>query len=207
MDAIPKSGFYLPNNIARITLLTLEEVMGKNGLNAILNMACLPERVEAYPPDNWDCEFDFADFSAIQNALQEMYGKRSGRGLAVRCGRAIFTAALRDKGPLAGVRSPEFQALPLERRLWIGLSALARVSTQASDLIITVEEQEEYLAYTIRRCPVCWGQHTEEPACYVMLGLLLEGLQRISGGHELQVVQQTARSMGAITCDFFVYKR
>ena len=35
----PRSGFYYPNRMGRIFLVALEEVMGKNGLNAILRLA------------------------------------------------------------------------------------------------------------------------------------------------------------------------
>ena len=82
MEPIPKSGLYYPNKIARIAILSFEEVMGKNGLNAILNLAGLSNLIDNYPPDNLDRGFDFADFSAIQGALEEMYGPRGGRGLA-----------------------------------------------------------------------------------------------------------------------------
>ena len=54
MDQIPKSGFYYPNRFALITLEALEEVMGKNGLNAILNMAHMPHLIDHYPPANLD---------------------------------------------------------------------------------------------------------------------------------------------------------
>ena len=52
MEPIPKSGLYYPNKIARIAILAYEEVMGKNGLNAILNLAGLPHLINNYPPDN-----------------------------------------------------------------------------------------------------------------------------------------------------------
>lgn len=206
METIPKSGFYLPNKIARITLLTLEEVMGKNGLNAILNMANLSDLIDQYPADNLERLFDFADFSALHGALQEMYGMRSSRGLAIRAGRAVFANGLRHIGALAGIRDPEFQALPLATRLRIGLPALVRVFAQNSDLLSRAEDQENVLIYSVQRCPVCWGRRTDEPACYLMLGLLQEGVKWISGGSELQVVQQAARSAGAPTCDFFIDK-
>ena len=61
MEPIPKSGLHYPNNIARIYLQAMEEVMGKNGLNAILNMANLNNLVDNYPPNNLNREFDFAD--------------------------------------------------------------------------------------------------------------------------------------------------
>ena len=38
MDPIPKSEYYYANKIARITIMAMEDVLGKNGLNAILNL-------------------------------------------------------------------------------------------------------------------------------------------------------------------------
>ena len=55
-----KSGFFYPNKFARITIEALEEVMGKNGLNAILHLAGLSELINNYPVDNLEKEFDFA---------------------------------------------------------------------------------------------------------------------------------------------------
>ncbi|MDI6814390.1 MAG: hypothetical protein QMD10_12795, partial [Desulfitobacteriaceae bacterium] len=123
MEPIPKSGYYYANKFALITLKALEEVMGKNGVNAILNLAHLPELIDQYPPDNLEREFDFADFSAINWALEEMYGPRGGRGLALRAGRATFADALRNFGALAGVGDLAFKVLPLEIKLRIGLPA------------------------------------------------------------------------------------
>jgi len=54
MEAIPKSGYYYPNKIARIALLALEDVMGKNGVNAILNLANLQHLIDNYPPTIWN---------------------------------------------------------------------------------------------------------------------------------------------------------
>jgi len=76
MESIPKSGFYYANKFARIALEAYEEVMGKNGLNAILNLAGLSHLIDNYPPDNLEREFDFADFTAIHVALEEAVGWR-----------------------------------------------------------------------------------------------------------------------------------
>ena len=68
MDTIPPSGYYYPNKIARIFLQAMEEIMGKNGLNAVLNMAKQPHLIDNYPIDNLEKEFDFAQFSALNGA-------------------------------------------------------------------------------------------------------------------------------------------
>jgi hypothetical protein len=44
-----KSGYYYPNKFARITIEAMEEIMGKNGLNAILNLAGLENLIDNYP--------------------------------------------------------------------------------------------------------------------------------------------------------------
>jgi len=51
--------------------------MGKNGVNAILNLANQKHLIDI-TPRNLGREFDFADFSAINLALEEMYGLAAG---------------------------------------------------------------------------------------------------------------------------------
>ena len=206
MEAIPKSGLYYPNKISRIALLAIEDVMGKNGLNAILNLASLPEIINNYPPDNLERQFDFADFSAIQGGLEEMYGPRGGRGLALRAGRATFDAALKNFGALAGVGDLAFKVLPLQTKLRIGLGAMSRIFSQTSDQRTTVEEKDDHFLYLIHQCPVCWGRHTDKPACFIATGLLQEGLKWVSGGHEFRVSQVSAHSVGDESCNFVIYK-
>lgn len=206
MEPIPKSGLYYPNKIARIAILSLEDVMGKNGLNAILNLAGLSSTIDNLPPDNLDRQFDFADFSAIWAALEDLYGPRGGRGLAQRAGRATFNDALRNFGALAGVGDMAFKVLPLGAKIRIGLAAMAKIFSQTSDQLSTVAEQEDHYVYTIHRCPVCWGRTTDKPACFIATGLLQESLKWVSGGSEFRVTQTTAKSVGDATCDFIIPK-
>ncbi len=206
MEPIPKSGLYYPNKIARIALLALEEVMGRNGLNAILNLANQSHLINNYPPDNLDRAFDFADFSSINGALEEMYGPRGGRGLALRAGRATFTNALKNFGALAGVGDMAFKVLPLSAKLRIGIPAMAKVFSATSDQLSTVEEKETHYVYTIHRCPVCWGRKTDKPACFIATGLLLSGGTWISGGKEFRITQVSAKSAGDPVCNFIIDK-
>jgi hypothetical protein len=206
MEPIPKSGLYYPNKIARIALLSLEDVMGKNGVNAILHLANLSNLIDHYPPDNLERAFDFADFSAVNGALDEMYGPRGGRGLALRAGRATFSEGLRNFGALAGVSDFAFKVLSLHAKLKIGLPAMAKIFSTTSDQLSTTEEFADHFIYTIHRCPVCWGRKTDKPACFIATGLLQSGLKWLSGGHEFRVVQTTAASTNDKNCQFLIYK-
>lgn len=202
-----KSGFYYPNKFARITIEALEEVMGKNGLNAILHLAGLSELINNYPPDNLEKEFDFAYFTALCVALEEMYGPRGGRGLALRAGRATFADALRGFGALAGVGDLAFKVLPLTAKLRIGLPAMANIFTQFSDQISNVHDEGDKYVYTLERCPMCWNRKADRPVCFVGQGLLQEGLRWVSGGHEFKVDISTCIAKGDDMGRYIVYKQ
>lgn len=201
-----KSGFHYPNKFARITIEALEEVMGKNGLNAILHLADLSEYINNYPPDNLEKEFDFAYFTALCVALEEMYGPRGGRGLALRAGRATFADALRGFGALAGVGDLAFKVLPLAAKLKIGLPAMANIFTQFSDQVSNVHEESDKYIYTLERCPMCWNRKADRPVCYVGQGLLQEGLRWVSGGHEFKVDLATCIAKGDDMGRYYIYK-
>jgi predicted hydrocarbon binding protein len=207
MDPIPKSEYNYANKIARISLQALEEVMGKNGLNAILNLAHLPHLIDNLPPDNLGREFNFADFSALNQALEEMYGPRGGRGLAQRAGRAAFADSLRNFGALAGVGDLAFKVLPLHTKMRIGIPAMAKIFSQISDQYSTVQEREDDFVYTIHRCPVCWGRTADRPVCFIAVGLLQEGLKWLSGGNEFRINESRCVAMGDPACDFVIQKR
>jgi predicted hydrocarbon binding protein len=206
MESIPKSGLYYPYKFARIAIIALREVMGQNGVNAILNLANLSRLIEDLPPDNLERKFDFAEFSAISGALEEMFGPRGGRSLALRAGRATFEDALKNFGALAGVGDLAFKVLPMQIKLRIGIPAMAKIFSQTSDQLSTVEEKPDQFIYTIHRCPVCWGRHTEKPACNYAAGLLQASLKWVSGGNEFRVMQSTAKSCGDENCQFIIPK-
>jgi predicted hydrocarbon binding protein len=200
VQPIPKSGFYYPNKIARIYLQAMEEVMGKNGLNAILNLASLQNLMDNYPPDNLDRQFDFADYSALNGALEEMYGPRGGRGLAQRAGRASFAQGLRNFGALAGAGDLAFKVLPLPAKLKIGIPSMAKIFSSMSDQNSTVTETDTEFLYAMKPCPVCHGRKSDKPMCHAGVGLLQEGLKWVSGGHEFKVYESKCIACGDEAC-------
>ena len=207
MDIIPDSGYYNSNKFARIFLESIREISGKNGLNTILNYSHLSELTNNLPPDNLDREFDFSHFSMINKALEEIYGTRGGRGLALRIGRTTFDDVLKDYGALAGVGDLAFRVLPLQLKMKIGLQAMARIFSEKSDQISTVVDEQETITYSIERCPVCWGREVEDHAvCFYMVGLLQEGLHWVSGGREFQIQETKCIAQGNQVCEFEIQK-
>jgi hypothetical protein len=202
------SGFYYPNRFARIFLDAMEEVMGKNGINAVLHLAQLDHLIGNFPPENLEKQFDFADFTALCMALDDMYGPRGGRGLALRVGRTLFADGLRGFGALAGVGDLAFKVLPLSAKLKVGVPSLANLFLQFSDQISNVSDQgDDRIIYTLERCPMCWGRKSDHAVCYVGQGLLQEGLRWVSGGREFKVDLSTCIAKGDDIGRYVIYKQ
>ena len=190
-----------------ITLEALEEVMGKNGLNAILEVAHLSDLIDNYPPANLEKAFDFAHYSSINGALEEMYGLRGGNNLAFRAGEATFTDALQNYGAMAEVSDLAFRYLPLEQKIRLGLPAMGRIFSQVSDQKSTFSEDDDAYYYIIERCPVCWGRTGKsEPVCFLAAGLLAESLKWVSGGLAFDIQEIECIAMGAPACRFRINK-
>lgn len=206
MSRIPPSGFYYTNMIVRFTLEAMEEVMGRNGLNAILNLAGLSHLIDNYPPANVKQEFEFADFSALMGALEEMYGARGGRGLQLRAGRVGFARGGQKMGAMVGVGDLAFKVLPLGAKLKAGLPAMAKIFSQFSDQKSTVEDRGDYYAYIMNPCPVCWGRTSDRPICFAGKGLLEEALHWVSGGLKFRVEEIGCIAMGDDACTYAIYK-
>jgi len=202
------SGYYYPNRFALILLKALEEIMGRNGLNAVLNMGGLSHWITNPPPDNMEkSEFDFAYMAALNEALEEMYGRRGGRGLQLRLGRVLFVEGLANFGALVGASDLAFKIMPLSTKLKAGLPAVAKVFDSLSDQTsYVVDPGEDHYLYHIARCSMCWDRKVDHPVCFIATGILEEALRWVSSGRTFRVDEITCIGMGDQTCSYAIYK-
>lgn len=180
--------------------------MGKHGLNTILSMAELEGYIDHLPPDNLAHQFDFASMAALSEALEEMYGARGGRGIALRIGRATFSRGIKNFGAMAGMADPTFQALALSKRVHLGVHALAAVFTKFSDQTSHVEDHNTVYHFTTDASPFAWGRTAERPVCHALTGMIQESLRWASQGSEFHVQETACRAMSGSECVFKINK-
>lgn len=198
--------YYLPNKIGRSILLALEEVIGHTGVNAVLNLADLAPRLNNYPPDNLDLGYRFEELSALQAALERMYGPRGGRGLALRTGRAWFKYGLREFGTMLGMTELAFRLLPLNMKLKATVEGFADIYNRYTDQVVQLEEQPGGMLWQILRCPVCWGRHADTPCCHLEVGMLQETLYWASGGKNFLVDEIACCARGDPSCTILIHR-
>jgi len=196
--------FFYPNRMGRIILLSMEEVMGRNGVHALLKLASLPSLLDNYPTDNTERAFPFSTVSTMTDMLEQVYGPHGGRGLAMRIGRACFNNGIRQYGTQMGITEMAFRLLPLPAKVNAGAKAFAELFNAYTDQKVRVEEEGNTLLWHIERCPLCWERHTHEPVCHLAVGLLQEALYWLSGGKVFTVEEKTCIAAGDETCTIVI---
>jgi hypothetical protein len=198
------SGFYYPNRIARSFFVALDEVMGKQGTQSVLEAADLEEYINNYPPDNMELQFDFADLAAINIGLEHLYGTRGGLGFAMSIGQQAFSNGLQRFGVMRGVRHPAFQSLSLEKQIDLGLRGLASIFTNFSDQETEVEPDGDDYLVRVETSPFAWGRQSDRPVCHTLTGLIQESLKYVTSEHTCFVRETECRATGADHCIFKV---
>jgi predicted hydrocarbon binding protein len=196
--------FYYPNRMGRIILLSMEEVMGRNGVNALLKIASLPHLLENYPADNTETNFSFKTLGQITDTLEQVYGPHGGRGLGLRVGRACFNYGLRHYGAQLGLTEMAFRLLPLPAKVSAGAKVFAELFNNFTDQRVRVEEADGRLLWHIERCPLCWERTATDPVCHLAVGILQEALYWLSGGKVFHVEEQTCIAVGDETCTIVI---
>jgi hypothetical protein len=200
------SGFYYPNKMGRLYLTALEEVLGKNGINAVLHLAEMDQFIDNYPPEDLEKQFDFIYIAALHATLETMYGVRGGGGLEMRAGRVLFSEGLRIYGALYGVEDLAFRNLPLSTKLRIGVPVIAKVFTSLTDQISNSKEYDDHFIYTLERCSMCWKRTSDKPLCHTAVGIIQEALKWVSGGLEFKIEMQSCMACGHAMGELKIHK-
>jgi predicted hydrocarbon binding protein len=199
--------YFYPNKMGRIVLTAMEDIMGRHGVNAILNLSRLGYLVNNYPPNNLELGFSFTEFGAILDTLDGMYGVRGGRGLAMRAGRETFKYALKEFMPVLGIADLAFRPFPMGMKIKIGLEVFAETFNKFTHQIVRLEQDANSHLWVIERCPVCWKRQSETPCCHLAVGLLQESLFWVSNGKNFRVSEVNCIASGDAACVITIEKK
>lgn len=203
----PEARYFYPNRMGRVLLLSYEDVLGHNGLHALLKLAGYEHYAQFRPPNNSDRQFSFDVVGSLTRSLIDMYGPRGARGIAMRVGRVVFKHGIREYGPMMGLAELTFQLLPFSIKLEQGTRAFAELFNHHTDQVVRLQETPDTLYWQIERNPLSWGVEAAQPVCYVAVGLLQESLLWLSGGKNFQVEETSCMACGDDVCQIAITKK
>ncbi|MEP7199452.1 MAG: hypothetical protein ABI874_06515 [Chloroflexota bacterium] len=166
------------NAALRTLFLAIEQVMGTNGIKAVLNFGGLKRFINNYPPNNLEKAVSYTDYAAAQQAVEDLYGLRGARAFMLRIGRATFHFALEEQPAILGSAGLALKLLPQDTRMKLILNRIARGAGETLDMPTHVEETPEHFIYVVEDCPCRYRKRDlKTPCCYVTVGGLMEAMR------------------------------
>ncbi|MBN1430586.1 MAG: 4-vinyl reductase [Anaerolineae bacterium] len=194
------SKYSYPNKWGRVMLTSAEEVMGAQGVAALLNLAGMKTLIGNYPPDNMKKEFTFEMIGKLQAGIWEMYGNRGARVFATRAGEQTFKGGLSQFKSVAAAAQVAMKVGTLEAKIKLGLEFFCRFFNSVSDQVVEVSEDDKHWIWTITRCPVCWGRKTDEPCCHLAIGVLQAATAWVTEGKKFRIMETECKAKGDKNC-------
>lgn len=199
------SNLLLPNATLRVLFLSMEDVMGQNGVSAVLNSAGLSRFVKNYPPNNLEQSVKFEEYATVVKAVEDFYGARAAKAQLIRVGRATFQYALKEHPATLGLAGLALKVMPLNMQMKTVLGNVAKGMTQDLNEPAHVDEQADHFLFVKKACGACQGRQAEKPVCFTTNGALLEGLKWATGKN-FDVTETICRATGGETCTFRIAK-
>ena len=193
------------NALVRQALVSSQEVMGENGLNAVLRTSGLEQFAGNFPPNDLEPSIQASQYARLNSAIEEFYG-RGGRGMLQRIGRASFQYGVREQSALLGLAGVALKLLPERQRIKFILNSVAGALKKSNPQVQAwVEEAGDRIAYHESTCAICQGRTSDTPLCHLYVGSLSEAL-RWATGHAYEIVETHCLAKGDPYCRFEVGK-
>lgn len=189
------------NALVRQALTSAQEVMGENGLNAVLRTSELERFIGNLPPDNLEPSIRASEYAKLNAAIEAFYG-RGGRGMLRRIGKASFQYAVREQAALLGVAGVALKLLPEKQRIKFILNSMAGALKKSNPQVDAwVDDKGERLAYIESTCAICYDRHSTDPICHLYAGSIAEAVQWATG-REFKIIETHCLAKGDEHCRF-----
>jgi predicted hydrocarbon binding protein len=204
MTSLPLPAASFSFRFGRIVLLAFEEVLGREAFDRLLQEVGDPELSIVRAAEGEASTFHLESLGRVEGALDALYGAQAGRGMSLRAGRITLRKGLREiAGALTSMpQCRGLRNLPLQARILRGAELLSDVFNRNSDQVVRLAVEGNSLIWTNERCPYCFGRHTPQACCHLLVGTFQEGLAWLSGGKHFAVEEVACTARGDPACTF-----
>jgi hypothetical protein len=191
------------NTLVRQALVSAQEVMGENGLNAVLHSSGLERFIGNFPPNNTEPGIKASEYAKFNEAIEAFYG-RGGKGFLRRIGKASFQYGVKEQGALLGLAGAALKLMPQKGRIKFILNGMVNALKKTNAQVNAwVEDSGEKLAYCESTCAICNGRHSEQPICHLYVGSIGEAV-RWATDQEYEIIETHCIAKGDPYCRFEV---
>jgi len=188
------------NALVRQALSCIQEVMGDNGLNAVLRASGLERFIDNFPPNDLSPGIKTADYARLNQAIEDFYG-RGGRGILRRIGKASFQYGVREQSALLGVAGAALKLLPEKQSIKFILNSMAGALKKSNANVNAWVEDADRLSYLEDTCGICHSRTSRDPVCHLYVGSISEAVYWATG-KSYRIIETDCMAKGDPYCRF-----
>lgn len=182
------------NVVIRVTLDATEDVIGKNGMKALMNYAGMSHLIDNMPDYSPEKGFTDNDLKAIDQSFLKILGISGTMALYRIIGKTS------GRYPIDLGIFDSFKDLPPDEKL---LKVIEQIPVFTGRGTVFVEG--DTIVYDNPLCAFCDGQHTNRSICSFVSGLMDEFIAW-SGVGGKRAVETRCRAMGHDSCRYEILK-
>ena len=189
----------ISNRRVRFVLLAIQDVMGRNGLNATLKLAGLQRYINSLPPANRAGDLRASEYAALIQAIETLLGS-GARGQLNRIGHAAFHHLVAADQTRWNVIAFLNRFLPARDGLRRSLAQLARHLAEP-DGQVGVFSDDRQLLFVDDSSDATHGRRRASEICWLTAGQIQECL-RWAAGANYNVTEVACKAKGDSGCRF-----
>lgn len=178
------------NVVIRVTLDATEDVMGKNGMKALMNYAGMSHLIDNMPDYSPEKGFTDDELKAIDQSFLKILGLSGTMALY----RVIGKAA--GRYPIELGIFDFLKDLPADEKLLKVIEQIPIFTGRGE-----VFKEGDTIVYNNPQCAFCEGQESKRPVCSFVSGLMDEFI-RWSGKEGMRAVETQCKAMGHDACRY-----
>ena len=179
------------NIVVRMILDGSEEVLGINGLKALLNFCKMSHLMENKPDYSFEKNFTDEDCWAIASSYIDVLGQDGARAVFRMIGKSIGKNAIK-----IGAFNSINKDLPPDEKLFAALDLYTVLRGTGK-----VTRSGNVIVYDHPQCSLCAHAKLDQPICTTYAGLL-DTLIEWAGVKNKRTVETACKAMGDNTCRF-----
>jgi predicted hydrocarbon binding protein len=197
----------MPNDALRLLFLAIEEVMGGEGMKAVLRGAKLERYIENYPPKNLDWGVKFSEYGGAEQAVENFYGPRGAKAMLQRVGRATFNYGMKDQSAVLGLAGQALKMMPIPtvNKQKLLLEQMVAAANKTINQPTRLEEDEDNFRWVVDHCVCLYRPKHESPCCFVTVGGLVQAMKWLTD-KSYAVQEVTCMNVGGDACRYRIPK-
>jgi predicted hydrocarbon binding protein len=180
------------NMVIRFIMDATEEVMGLNGLKAVLNYGGLTYLLDNKPDHSFDKNYTDDEYGALTSNLYKVVGTQGGKALFRLVGKTTGSFII-EKGVFESLKD-----LPAEEKIFKMLEIFAMATGRG-----TAENVGGVPTYDNPQCTACKGVKDKGPVCTPINGIFDEFI-KWAGLEGFRTYETMCKAKGDDTCRYEV---